>query len=290
LAQRVKSPARKKFKPRRAARAKAGRDGTLLATGKQLGAAFQNGDKKVIARLTDPQYTYIDEHGREHSKAAVLRNLKELVSGGAERSIKIRNYGRVASITSRRESAGHANAFALDVWIKGRSGWRLLINHDNVLAAEDTPPTHTASPPRPPDAPPPECRNPLRFVPYRPKSPDERGIIASFQQLETAVTCNDADEWVKYVADEFIVTRTRQHPTTKVQRAAFLRRQQTINAETFVAEVTRMKLWVLGNAAVMRADHVMPGMRRPPYRATRIWVKRKGRWQMALSQQTTIAA
>jgi hypothetical protein len=39
----------------------------------------------------------------------------------------------------------------------------------------------------------------------------------------------------------------------------------------------------------MRADHVMPGNRRPPYRATRVWVKRDGHWQMALSQQTTIA-
>jgi hypothetical protein len=50
-----------------------------------------------------------------------------------------------------------------------------------------------------------------------------------------------------------------------------------------------MKLWVHGDAAVMRADHVMPGKRRPPYRATRIWVKRDGRWQMTMSQQTTIA-
>ena len=38
---------------------------------------------------------------------------------------------------------------------------------------------------------------------------------------------------------------------------------------------------------VMRADHRMPENRRPPYRATRVWVKRDGRWQMAASQQTT---
>ena len=29
----------------------------------------------------------------------------------------------------------------------------------------------------------------------------------------------------------------------------------------------------------MRADHAMPGQRRPPYHATRIWVKRDGRWR-----------
>jgi hypothetical protein len=92
------------------------------------------------------------------------------------------------------------------------------------------------------------------------------------------------------VADEFVVTRTRQHPTDKAARMAFMDSQKAINAETFVAEVERMRFWVFGDGAVMRADHVMPGNRRPPYRATRLWVKRDGRWQMAVSQQTTIQA
>lgn len=285
----MKPPVRKKSGKRRNAPAKARRSGdNLLASGRRLGQAFRDGDKKIIAKLTDPQFICIDEFGREFSKAAVLRNLKELVADGAEYDVKIKNYGRVAAITANRKRTGEPDAHSLDVWIKGTSGWRLLIHHDNVLAGKGEKPVHVAS--RPQDAPPPECRNPLRYVPYRSKSPDERSIIASFQQLETAVTRNDADEWVKYVADEFVVTRTRQHPTIKAQRAAFLRRQHAINAETFVAEVTRMKLWVFGRVAVMRADHVMPGSRRPPYRATRIWVKRKGRWLMALSQQTTIAA
>ena len=60
-------------------------------------------------------------------------------------------------------------------------------------------------------------------------------------------------------------------------------------SETWVAAVEWMNLWVFGDAAVMRADHRMPGARRPPYRATRVWVKRDGRWQMATSQQTTRA-
>ena len=46
---------------------------------------------------------------------------------------------------------------------------------------------------------------------------------------------------------------------------AFMATQQAINVETFVAEVTSLKFWVLGDAAVMRADHAMPGNRRPPY-------------------------
>jgi Domain of unknown function (DUF4440) len=157
-----------------------------------------------------------------------------------------------------------------------------------VLARPDAPPMHAAGTPRPMDAPPPRCANPLEVVPYKPKSQAERDIIAAFQALETAVTRNEPKAWDPHVADEFVVTRTRQHPTDKAGRMAFMATQKAINAETFVAEVVALKLWVLGDAAIMRADHAMPGNRRPPYRATRLWVKRDGRWQMALSQQTTI--
>jgi ketosteroid isomerase-like protein len=261
----------------------------LRAIGKRLGNAFRKADNAAVAKLTDAQYRFIDATGKQHSKAEVLRNLKALVSGGTERGVKVKNYGRVATITTTRKSAGKPDVFALDVWVKGKNGWRLLINHDNVLAGPGEQPAHAASMPRPRDAKPPECGNPLQFVPYRPKSQAERDIIASFQQLEKAVTRNDAVEWVKHMADEFVVTRTKQHPTSKAERAEFLCRQHAINAETFVAEVVWMKLWVHGLAAVMRADHAMPGKRRPPYRATRIWVKRDGRWQMTISQQTTIA-
>jgi len=173
--------------------------------------------------------------------------------------------------------------------VKDDAGWRALIHHNNVLARPDAPQSqHGSQTPRPPAAKPPDCKNPLETLPYKPKSQAERDIIAAFQTLEGAVTRNDADEWVKHMADEFVVYRTNQHPTTKAERAAFIRTLGAINAETFVAEVAWMKLWVLGNAAVMRADHVMPGNRRPPYRATRLWVKRDGRWQMAMSQQTTV--
>jgi len=82
---------------------------------------------------------------------------------------------------------------------------------------------------------------------------------------------------------------TRQHPTSKAGRVAVIEKQASVNGETFVAEVEWMNLWVKGDAAVMRADHRMPGNRRPPYLATRIWVKRDGRWLMAMSQQTAIA-
>jgi len=220
----------------------------------------------------------------------VLNALKASPRGTGAR-IKVRSYGRLAVVTGsyRSAQAGERNdLYAIDVWIWEPDGWKALIHHNNVLARPNAAPTHPESAPRPADAPPPRCANPLEIVPYRPKSQAERDIIAAFQSLERAVTRNDPTAWDPHVAEEFVVTRTRQHPTDKAARMAFMATQKAINVETFVAEVTALKFWARGDAAVMRADHAMPGNRRPPYRATRIWVKRAGRWQMALSQQTTV--
>jgi ketosteroid isomerase-like protein len=201
----------------------------------------------------------------------------------------VRDYGAIALVTGTRRSARGTTVDFTTLWIKEAARWRALIHQDNVLAGKDETPAHAAPEPRPPDAKPPECDNPLKTVPCQPTSDAERDIIKAFQQLETAVVRNDAAKWVNHVADEFVVTRTGQHPTSKAQRAAAMRKLGEINAETFVAEVVSMRLWVKGDVAVMQARHAMGGNRRPPYRAARIWVKRGGRWQMAMSQQTTIA-
>jgi hypothetical protein len=237
------------------------------------------------------EFTFIDAAGKLHSRREVIAQLKAAPDGGSAR-VKVRTYGRVAVVTGASKSAQarrRNDLFAVDLWVQGNNGWKALIHHNNVLPVPDTPPAHPPAQPRPADAEPPECKNPCAYVPYEPKSQAERDIVTAFQTLERAVTRNNASEWMKHVADEFVVYRTGQHPTDKALRVDFINRQKAVNGESFVAEVEWMKLWVLGDAAVMRADHVMPGDRRPPYRATRVWVKRNGHWQMALSQQTTIA-
>jgi Domain of unknown function (DUF4440) len=262
----------------------------VLTAAEELAAAVRRGDKAAADKLLAREFTFIDAAGKLHSRPEVLAQMKVAPDGGAAR-VKERTYGRVAVVTGASKSAQaqqRNDLFAVDIWVQGKDGWNALIHHNNVLARPNAAPSHAAAQSRPPGATPPECKNPLQFVPYQPKSQAERDVITAFQIMETAVTRNDAEEWAKHVADEFTVYRTNQQPTTKAARIAFIETQQQINAETFVAEIEWMKLWVLGDAAVMRADHVMPGNRRPPYRATRIWVKRDGRWQMAISQQTTI--
>jgi ketosteroid isomerase-like protein len=281
-----KAPAARPARPRKGKSGKA----EVLAAATKLQAAIQRGNAAATEKLFARDFTFIDAAGHVHPRRSVLEGLRASPRGSGTR-VKVRDYGRIALVTGSYKSAQageRSDLFALDVWVKDERSWKALIHHNNVLARPGTPASHPASTPRPADAPPPRCQNPLEIVPYKPKSQAERDIIKAFQALETAVTRNDPGEWVKHVADEFVVTRTRQHPTDKAARVAFMKAQQAINAETFVAEVTSLKFWVLGDAAVMRADHVMPGNRRPPYRATRLWVKRDGHWQMAVSQQTTI--
>ena len=279
--------AKKKTAKRKTARADI--PAALMATGKRLGAAFKTHDTATVRKLTHPRYSHVDIDGQYHDKPEVLRNLDTLVSGGRETSTKITSFGRVAMITGLNQSAGKPDVLSLHIWVKDKPGWQLLISHNNVIAPRGASKPHHAPVPRPADAPPPDCRNPLVTIPFKPKSPAERAVIKAFQTMEKAVVHNDPKEWVKWVADGFVVYRTGQHPTTKAGRVAHITAQRKVNAETWIAEIRWMELRVYGNATVMHADHVMPGNRRPPYRATRIWVKRGGRWQMAVSQQTTIA-
>ncbi|MBX9773732.1 MAG: nuclear transport factor 2 family protein [Xanthobacteraceae bacterium] len=262
----------------------------MLAAAKALQAAIRAGNAAAAEKLLAPDFSFIDAAGHEHSRREVLNALKASPRSAGS-AIKVRDYGRVALISGSYQSAQageRSDLFALDVWVKDGSKWRALIHHNNVLARPDAPAAHASGAPRPVDAPAPRCVNPLEEVPYQATLEAERDIIKAFQALELAVTRNDPDAWQHHVADEFVVTRTRQHPTDKAARMAFMATQRAINAETFVAEVITLRFWVFGETAVMRADHAMPGNRRPPYRATRLWVKRNGRWQMAISQQTTI--
>lgn len=261
----------------------------IVAAQNALGAALRKADNSAVGELLAKEFSLVDERGRLLARTELFKELAGLAPKSADADLAVRDYGAIALATGTRTSARGTGVYFTTLWIKEAGQWRALLHQDNVLAGRDETPAHAAPEGRPPDAKPPECDNPLKTLPYQPRSDAERDIIKAFQQLETAVTRNDADEWVNHVADEFVVTRTRQNPTSKAQRSAAMRKLGEINAETFVAEVVSMRLWVAGDAAVMQAQHEMPGRRRPPYRAARVWVKRDGHWQMAMSQQTTIA-
>ena len=269
-------------------RSASGDEAAVLKASRALGAAAAQGSAPELARLLDADFMLIDGSGNLRPREGALAEPEPLRSDAAA-LCQTRAYGDIATLVRRSPAAGSGERVVLEVWVRDAGGWRAFILHDNLIADASDSPSHPPLKQRPADAPPPVCDNPLKSIPYEPKSADERDLLASFKALETAVTRNDPETWVGHVADEFMVFRTRQHPTSKAGRAQMLADQRAVNNETFVAAIAWMNLWVRGDAAVMRADHVMPGGRRPPYRATRSWVKRGGVWQMAISQQTTTA-
>lgn len=259
----------------------------FVQAGLDLAEALRQGDSAGIAAATHPDFMFIDETGEVLKRDAALKGAATK-SRSERTNWTVRDYGTVAMIIGRGP-AEKGELVTMNVFVKDGEKWQVLVHHLNLVADPANLPPHPKPVPREASAKPPECLNPLKSVPYEPKVQAERDIINSFQVMETAVTHNNPEEWVKHMADEFMVFRTRQRPTLKMERAGHLGDQRMVNAETWVAAVEWMNLWVFGDAAVMRADHRMPGDRRPPYRATRVWVKRDGRWQMATSQQTTRA-
>ena len=77
-------------------------------------------------------------------------------------------------------------------------------------------------------------------------------------------------------------------PIPKSGRIAMINRQKENGAAVRVGEVQAMRLSVYDDGAAMIATHALPDNSRPPYRAARVWVKRNGQWQMAISVQTDI--
>lgn len=251
----------------------------------RLDGSLAKGDHHTVRGMLAGGFTHIDAAGCKREGAEAIQALVEEPRQANVQRV-VRHYGLVAIVVSRSDDTSTGDRLVLQAWEFSSDRWMLLLQHANLVLPADAPHTHPPLLARSADAPAPRCANPCEFVPYEPASDAEREIIETFGALERAVTQNDAATWSHYFTEEFIAYRTAQHPTTKEDRMEQLRRGRSVNAETWVAEADDLRFWVRGDTAVMLADHRLPGDRRPPYRATRIWVRRDGRWQMTFGQQT----
>jgi hypothetical protein len=188
-------------------------------------------------------------------------------------------------VTGHRKSAHDSEVFFLDIWAKQKGTWRALVAQDVELGSGDAPPSVTAANS---DATPYDCKNPCQTIPYRVRSPAEQDIVNSFQALEKASVDHDAGEWSKHIADEFLLYGSGRAPISKAGRISAIGRQKLTKAPVRVGEVEAMRLAAYDDGAAMIASHVSPDGSRPPYRAARVWVRRNGQWQMAISVQTDV--
>jgi Domain of unknown function (DUF4440) len=260
-------------------------DALVLEADKALGVALRGDDKSVARKLLSLQFTFVDANGKIHERKDFLTDLKAAAAApSSDPAVKI--YGRIGMVTGRRKSADGCDVFFLDIWAKQKRAWRALVSQEVVPATADAPrptpaPTSTAAAPY-------ECKNPCQTIPYRVRSPAEQDIVNSFQAIEKAAVGHDAAEWSKHIAEEFVLYGSGRVPIAKPGRIAAINRQKENGTAVTVGEVQAMRLSVYDDGAAMIATHAVPDNSRPPYQAARVWVKRNGQWQMAISVQTDI--
>ncbi len=257
-----------------------GEDAAVLAADQALGAAARSGDKSSARRLLSLQFDYTDQHGRRHERKAFLDDFKAMSAAPATH-VKVKIYGGVAMVTGQRKSALGGEVFFLDIWAKQKGAWHTLTMKNVILAA--------AAPETPgPEATPYECQNPCQTMPYRVRSAAEQDVVNSFQALRKAEVAHQSGEWAKHIADEFVLYRSGQAPIANPDRIAVIEREKADNKAVVIATIESMRLAVYGDGAAMIATQATPDNSRPPFRAARVWVRRNGQWQMAISVQTDI--
>jgi molybdate transport system substrate-binding protein len=249
-------------------------DPALAAADRGFAEAVAKGDTDAAVGMLDEDATWTDASGRTLKKADASRGLPRPAIVD-ETTAKVRRfaYGKVGVVQIDQDKVHE-----LHVWVQRPAGWRLLVHQE--IRSLDAPPTVTPGTGK-------VCENPCHTLPYEPKSDSERGVVAAYQELETASHASDAKNWGTHVADEFVVVSSNSDKVLDKQtRVAGLARG-TFGGVAPTALVSA-QMFDFGDVVVMRSRH-RPD-RGQPLQITRVWVKRDGVWATTLSYQTSIRA
>ena len=251
-------------------------DQALLQADRALVQAIGKADKAAAGKLLDADFTWTDAQGKTQSKAQVLQALPVSALGDESGlDVKEHTYGQVGAVT-----VGSAKLFVLRVWVKRPAGWRALVYHEVKLSDQPSTAAGTGVV---------DCENPCKTLPYKPRNEAERGVVASWQALETGVTAHDADAWAPHIADEFIMlSSNNDHPLSKADRMATLNKQKLAGVGSAPAPLVSAKMFDFPGTVVMTGEH-QPHHGKPVH-VTRVWIKHDGQWVMAISFQTAIQA
>lgn len=231
-------------------------------------------DTAKLKSLLDKDFTWCDSSGRILNVTEVLRSVPENPLGdesGAE--LKQLTYAEVGAVM-----AGRDKVQVLRLWVKRPAGWRLLVYHEVHLS--DHPPAAGGTGVK-------DCENPCKTVPYQPKNEAERDVILSWQALETGVTHHDAAAWSPHIAEEFVMLNSNNdHPFAKADRIAILNKQKESGVASAPSPLVSAQMFDFGDAIVMTCLHQTHTGKH--VHVSRLWIKRDGKWVMAISYQTLI--
>lgn len=236
----------------------------VLEADRAFVVALAKGESAAATRLLDAGFVYIDAHGREQRHVG-----KPLLEDESGLTPIVHRYEEAVAVVAER-----GKLFVLRVWLKRPAGWRCVVYHE---VSQELPIPPHAGGRRDHD-------NPARVIPYLPRNADERDALASWQRLEQAVIAHEAETWASHVADEFLVLGpTRRH--TKADRKAVLEEQKRKDTPSAPAPLVWAKLHAVKDAIVMCCQH--QPFHGKAARVSRLFIRRGGRWLMAVSFQTT---
>jgi hypothetical protein len=240
-------------------------------------SALEKSDKAATGKLLDADFVWTDGDGKSLKKAEVLDNLQSFAADNhGDENVQTHFYGEVETVLGV-----HHNARFLRIWVKRPAGWREFIELDTPISTGTAPATVESGAGQG------DCENPCRTVPYKPTTAMDKAILADWQKTKMEEWHPDAVDWPMHIADEFLIINNNAM-RNKPERVAIAQKQQAAGVGTPGDPITSMEIHDFGdNAAVMISHHV-PHRGGKPYYNVRVWTLRDGRWQLAVSQQSTI--
>jgi hypothetical protein len=240
-------------------------------------SALEKSDKAATGKLLDADFVWTDGDGKSLKKAEVLDNLQSFAADNhGDENVQTNFYGEVETVLGV-----HHNARFLRIWVKRPAGWREFIELDTPISTGTAPATVESGAGQG------DCENPCRTVPYKPTTAMDKAILADWQKTKMEEWHPDAVDWPMHIADEFLIINNNAM-RNKPERVAIAQKQQAAGVGTPGDPITSMEIHDFGdNAAVMISHHV-PHRGGKPYYNVRVWTLRDGRWQLAVSQQSTI--
>lgn len=250
-----------------------------------LTTAINKADHVSVEKWLDPEFTWTDRAGKTHPKAEVLSSLASL-SADNEADVQVMDAGQVVLIRgSHRLPVQNASVRFVRVWVKRPQDWQLLVYQETNKAEKN--PEKRSGFGAPSNGAPVSCENPCKTVPYKPDNAAAQEVVSMWQAVERTVLTNDVEAWTPNFTDDFLfVTPDGGTPLNKADRIAMITELRRTNTTLIPAEVLSMKVWVFGDAAVMRSEH--KPLHGKVLHVTRLFEKHNNHWQIAFGQQTWV--
>ena len=122
--------------------------------------------------------------------------------------------------------------------------------------------------------------------------PQERAVLAAMESYKQAVLASDVPELVRIWTDDYMLINPQGAIVTKAQRIANF---SSGNTDVSVIDSEReITVRVYGDMAIVQNLSTLRGQfngvpTATDLRGTFVWVRRKGRWQLATNQLTPVA-